>query len=166
MKSKNPKIQTILTKGIVVLMSAMLTATPIVQATSSLDDSYLDTSWVDKLLYGSVGSTAKEIEEYLKGHDTLYITDETQLRALAEFVNNGNNCSGKRIVLLNNIEIDSSREWIPIGNGEKPFKGNFEGNGFTVSGLKFTKDGKSYEELSYVGLFGYVNGGSVKNVNI
>ena len=166
MKSKNPKIQTILKKGIVVLMSAMLTLTPIVQATSSLDDNYLDSSWLDKLLYGSVGSTAKEIEEYFKSHTTLYITNETQLRALAEYVNNGNDCNGKEIVLLNDIEIDSSVEWIPIGTKySNSFYGTFDGNGFSISGLKYLKEGKTQEELVNVGLFG-ISYGNIKNLTI
>lgn len=166
MKSKNPKIQTILKKGIVVLMSAMLTLTPIVQATSSLDDNYLDSSWLDKLLYGSVGSTAKEIEEYFKSHTTLYITNETQLRALAEYVNNGNNCLNKEIILLNDIEIDSSVEWIPIGTKySNSFYGTFDGNGFSISGLKYLKEGKTQEELIHVGLFG-ISYGNIKNVTI
>ena len=43
------------------------------------------------------------------------------------------------------------REWTPIGSNTKPFKGNFIGNGHTVSGLYFNDP-----NVSCVGLFGNV----------
>ena len=168
MKSKITKIQ-ILKKGMAIMMIAMFLTTPITYATTSLDDSYLEGSILDKLLYGTIGSTAKEIEEWLKENETLYIVNETQLRAFAEYVNNGNSCNDKKIVLLNDINLDSETEWIPIGSGISSngdgisFKGIFDGNNKTIRGVKITKLGRSYSELTNVGLFGTVNG-TVKNL--
>jgi len=160
MKSKFKKIQKILMKGMSILLVSAITITPIAYATTSLDDSYLESSWFDKLLYGTVGSTAKEIEEYFNsGKPTLYITNETQLRAFAEYVNNGNSCLGKEIILLNDIEVDSNNEWVPIKN----FAGVFDGKGYTISGVTYKRGSKSFEKLRWIGLFGTLDG-TVKNL--
>lgn len=166
MKSKITKIQEILTKGITIALVGMFSFTPITFAATSLDDSYLEGSFLDKILYGTIGSTAKEIEEYLVGHTTLYISNEIQLRALAEYVNSGNNCYEKEIRLLNDIIVDSSQEWVPIGNISHPFKGRFDGKGYTISGINFNRNNKLYSEISYVGLFGCLNEATIKNITL
>lgn len=155
MKSKNPKIQ-IFKNGIAILLVFMFLLSPIAYATTSLDDGYLEGSLLDKLIYGTVGSTAKEIEEYLERETTLYITNEIQLRALAEYVNNGGNTVGKQIKLLNDIQVNRDQEWIPIGTESTPFKGVFDGMGYTIKGIVFNKENKSYVKMTNVGLFGYV----------
>ena len=66
MKIQNQKIQTILVKGIATLLSIMFVGTPLAYASSSLDDNYLESSIIDRFIYGEVGSTVKSIEEYLK----------------------------------------------------------------------------------------------------
>ncbi len=55
------------------------------------------------------------------------------------------------------------RAWTPIANGKysNQYAGSFDGNGFTVSGLYFNDN-----ETNYVGLFGSVSGGTVKNVGV
>ncbi len=54
------------------------------------------------------------------------------------------------------------REWTPIGNEDNPFKGSFDGQGHTISGLYF-KDINAEE----AGLFGDVNGTvSIDNVGL
>lgn len=60
--------------------------------------------------------------------------------------------------LISNPKLE---EWKPIGTSNNPFKGTFDGQGHTISGL--------YVNLkkNYVGLFGCVGkGGTVKNVNV
>lgn len=165
MKSKNKKIQNILMKGIAITMVTMFTATPMVfAANSSLDDSNI--SLWDKLIYGTVGSTAKEIEEYFEKCPVIYISNEIQLRALAEYVNNGHDCSGKVIYLANNIEV-SQEEWVPIGTNKHPFKGTFDGQNYTISKINFNRNNKLNSELSNVGIIGYVtNTGIVKNLKL
>ena len=44
------------------------------------------------------------------------------------------------------------RHWTPIGNASNNYKGRFNGNNHTVSGLYFNKN-----QTDYVGLFGYVS---------
>ena len=167
MKSKNKKIQ-ILMKGMAIVLVMMFVLTPTAFATSSLDDSNLEGSFLDKILYGTIGSTVKEIEEYFseEGRTTLYITNEKQLRAFAEYVNQGNSCEGKKIVLLNNIIVDSTQEWVPIGKIDTPFKGSFDGRGYTISGVNFNRNNKLYSEISYVGLFGYASNATIKNITL
>lgn len=54
------------------------------------------------------------------------------------------------------------RDWTPICNNDNHFCGNFDGMGFTISGLYFNDS-----TADYVGLFGVVgSGGTVKNVKI
>ena len=106
MKSKITKIQ-ILKKGMAILLVSMFMLTIIAYATSSLDNGYSRTTFLERAWYGAAGSTAIEIEEdFNSGRTTLYIENETQLRALAEYVNNGNDCSGKEIILSNeNMDV-------------------------------------------------------------
>jgi hypothetical protein len=82
------------------------------------------------------------------------------LAGLAQLVNNGNDFSGKTIMLGANIDLDS-REWTAIGTEEKPFKGTFDGKGYVVSGLYINS------EANHQGLFGYLgNGGSIENLGV
>lgn len=50
--------------------------------------------------------------------------------------------------------------WNPIG-GENPFKGTFDGNGHCIKNLY-----SSFYQGGYVGLFGYVNGATIKNLTV
>ncbi|MBQ7901245.1 MAG: Ig-like domain-containing protein, partial [Clostridia bacterium] len=62
--------------------------------------------------------------------------------------------------LQNDIEI-TAEHWTPIGgNGKKVFNGIFDGNGYTISGLKL-----SDSEFAYQGLFAN-NSGTIKNLNV
>lgn len=163
MKSKNPK-KRILKKGLATCLSAMLLASPMVYATTSLDDSYLQSSWWEQILDGTIGSTVNKIEEHMNSNiGPLYITNETQLRAFAEYVNNGNNCANKTIVLLNDIEVDSNLEWTPI----KEFGGTFDGRGHFIKGIKYIREERTYENLISIGFFGRIlQGGTVKNLKV
>ncbi len=50
--------------------------------------------------------------------------------------------------------------WLPIGNSfNAPFSAHFDGNGFTVSNYIVTNN-------QFVGLFGYVNNGTIKNLSL
>jgi PGF-CTERM protein len=65
-------------------------------------------------------------------------------------------------VLVNDINASEARDFEPIGDGERPFTGTFDGNGYVVTGLEIT-DGESER----VGLFGKIGrGGVVKDVSL
>ena len=53
-----------------------------------------------------------------------------------------------------------ARIWEPIGNSSYYFKGEFDGQGHTISGVYINGSN------SYVGLFGYIGNGTVKNVTL
>ena len=87
------------------------------------------------------------------------ITNEAELRFLATLVNDKHiDFSGKVINLDNDIALTET--WMPIGTVDHPFHGIFNGNGHTISGLKV--------EGAYAnaGLFGVVEEGTVKQVNL
>jgi len=84
--------------------------------------------------------------------DTFVITTRRQLAGFAYLVNRKNvSFLGKTVKLGDNIDL-LDVEWIPIGSESKPFAGEFDGCGFTVSGFKVTA------QTSYAGLFGRVSG--------
>ncbi len=70
-------------------------------------------------------------------------------------------------MLTNNIDLstltneEQRSNWTPIGSDSShAYYGTFDGCGYTISNLSV--DG----ELVYAGLFGYINGGTVKNLNV
>ena len=88
------------------------------------------------------------------------ISNVAGLDNLSESSNNGNNYDGKTFVLTANIAYDSSvdNNFTPIGT----FKGTFDGDGHTISGIRINRS--SDEQLA---LFSYVSSSSiVKNITL
>ena len=87
----------------------------------------------------------------------------SQLAGLAGFVNATATYSeyGNRFyILTDNINLNNAA-WTPIGTQYYvDFRGNFDGNGKKVSGLKID----NYSD--YAGLFGQINGGTVRNLGV
>lgn len=97
---------------------------------------------------------------------TYQIATAEQLAGLAELVNSGEeNFEGKTVVLVDDINLDN-KLWTPIGlNGDelsKTFKGTFDGNGKTIRNLRIEQEAAYHA----AGLFGSLNGGTVKNLTI
>lgn len=127
------------------------------------------------------GSITITLADFASGNGTennpYTIKYASDLDHLATFVNNGQDYSGVYFVLSNDIAYSHSSDWnfaenennyTAIGTYEHPFKGTFDGQGYTVSGIriykKYTTSNKSYMDQ---GLFGYVGeGGTVKRVNL
>ena len=59
--------------------------------------------------------------------------------------------------LANDIDM-TDEVYEPIGTNTKPFAGTFDGNNHKISNLKIES------ENQYVGMFGYINGGTIKNI--
>ena len=92
--------------------------------------------------------------------DPYLIADASQLRWFAAQVND-NSKSTICAQLTANIDLES-KEWTPIGKSTSyAYKGTFDGAGYTVKGLKIT--GTATQNC---GLFGYVSGGTVKNLTV
>ena len=89
--------------------------------------------------------------------DPYKIATETQLRKLAELVNDqrtdANNSNALYSTLYYELieDIGLTGEWTPIGTNLNPFKGHFDGNGHTISGLSISSS------ANYLGLFGYTD---------
>ncbi|HHY71451.1 MAG TPA: hypothetical protein GX519_07395, partial [Thermoanaerobacterales bacterium] len=107
--------------------------------------------------------TQPTLSWYSKDEVTFFINFEPELRGLELLVNSDDpelkdNFIGKTVILGRNIELHG--DWKPIGTGsDKPFKGTFDGNGHSISGLKIgssAKDGAV--EGDYQGFFGYTQG--------
>lgn len=98
--------------------------------------------------------------------NVLYIETSTEMWALAKYVNEGNDCSGYTINLLGDIKIEDEEgtSWKPIGSGNYVFSGTFNGNGFTISGMKANYKITGSGTIN-MGLFGTVKG-LVKNLVI
>ncbi len=96
--------------------------------------------------------------------DPFCITNPIQLNQLRNFLNQQNVYFRLEadIDLTEFLEDENSTEgWQPIGTKSTPFKGIFDGNGKTVSGLWIKRSG-----TDYVGFFGNLNGGTVKNLTL
>ena len=77
-------------------------------------------------------------------------------------VNEGDNTACA--VLTADITLQIDTNWTPIGNDSNQYKGTFDGDGHTITGLKV--DIQS-DNTIYAGLFGYIGeGGTIKNLSL
>ena len=92
--------------------------------------------------------------------DNVTIINAGGLKWLAAQVNAGDTFEGKTVKLGANIDLNNEN-WTPIGYWET-FNGTFDGQNYTVKNLKH----HGTEEDCYVGLFGYTENATIKNLNI
>ena len=97
-----------------------------------------------------------------------YIANENQLKKLVDDVANGESYADTYFKLDADIEITADA-WTSIGNGSvgtraasTPFAGHFDGNGHSITGQFNHVAGTANANR---GFFGYVTGGSIKNLN-
>lgn len=123
--------------------------------------------------------TRKPLSEEEQEKDIVY----TEINSVADFIKIRENLSGN-YKLMSNIDLSKVTKddknvgklgWIPFGYGtdgkwQGSFSGIFDGNGHSISGLTMkgnTDDSKNGETpYTSTGLFGRVEGGTLKNVNI
>lgn len=106
--------------------------------------------------------------------DTEFVlANAAELAGLAELVAAGNTFEGKTIKLEGNIDLKplvAGLSFTPIGSSttDVPFKGTFDGAGNTISNMYQSGWDFGYEWGSYgsLGLFGVIDGATIKNVNI
>lgn len=87
------------------------------------------------------------------------IANEANLAWFANRVNSNSSYASINAILTANLDM-GNKAFTPIGNGDRTYKGTFDGNGYTISNLNISSDNH------YVGLFGYVDGGTIKNVKV
>ena len=89
---------------------------------------------------------------------TLPAEEETQVKSGT--TSTADSFAGKTFVLTKDVNLDGN-EWTPVGTSANPFKGTFDGNGYTIHNLVVNGEGKSNQ-----GLFGYTKEGEIKNVTV
>ena len=82
------------------------------------------------------------------------ITTATELNSIR------NNLAGN-YKLMADISLKTYGNWEPIGTAITPFSGTIDGSDYKIIGLTIKK-----ETEEYVGLFGYVSGGTIANLAI
>ena len=114
------------------------------------------------------GTQSSELPSWMLGSETtIYITTAQQLKRLADEVNAGDSKSDKTYLLANDIDLSGYPNWTPIGTfnpnspqANCPFSGVFDGQGYSITGLKISGNEDSK------GLFGYAYSGAIRNVVI
>lgn len=99
----------------------------------------------------------------IKKTDGYHITMPSELKWLADRVNEGNNFSAETFILDNDIDLNN-KPWVPIGDGTSLthyFAGTFDGSGYTIKNV-FTSD--KTRELN--ALFGWVSAAMIKNLTV
>ena len=97
----------------------------------------------------SWASEVENVAQTTKGNTT------TQYSSLAEALNAAKD--GGTVELLGDVTLTGT--WTAVGTENAPFKGTFDGKGYTITGLTIpTSDNE------YMGFIGMLDGGTVKNV--
>ena len=137
----------------------------------------------DHLIAGSIANTGGG--DGLSWDAPILIANRAELAYLAKQVNAGanltvdKNLSGgtlenkddsdsgfKGIYFALAADIDlSAHYWTPIGNRDHPFRGNFDGKGHCVKGLR-VKVETAVSKYAYAGLFGYASVGTLRNLGV
>ena len=99
-------------------------------------------------------------------NDPYIINNASQLDCLAKMVDKGHDYSGKFLKLGADIAYDGTivNNFTSIGGYGNPFKGTFDGDGHTISGINIEKNGNTNDDTNQ-GLFGFISSGAmVKNI--
>ena len=108
------------------------------------------------------------------------ISNADELAGLAQIVNGTwggtperDDFSGKTVRLTRNVDLSKYDNWAPIGHtadiggrrdsgkDSKSFSGTFDGGGFVIGNLTINRPDSGIQ-----GLFGYISGGTVKNLGL
>ncbi len=91
--------------------------------------------------------------------DIYEISDVDDLNSYASLIVSDNATYGKAIYTLKNDIDVTSASLTPFGTQDAPFSGTFDGNGKTITNVTF-------DDVKHVGIIGYMNGGTVKNLAV
>ena len=109
--------------------------------------------WDGTVASGFGGGTGAQNDPYL-------ISTSAQLAYLAQQVNGGTSYAGTYFRQTEDFDL-AGIKWTPIGSGNHPFKGHFDGDNHEIFRLN-----ADINLAMYGGLFGYISSGSVKNVKV
>ena len=130
-----------------------------------------DGSFIIKLDNMSKSYYADNNGKIIGNENMLAIGTAEELKAFRDDVNKGNTYEGWYVYLANDITLDSSEEWKPIGlypiensspndDTNKPFKGTFDGRNHEINGIYINTTDKAQ------GLFGFIAESQIKNLGI
>ena len=103
---------------------------------------------------------AYSISWYDKNQTEFQLSSPQELAGVAYLVNNNfTSFSGQTICLSGDVDL-AGREWIPIGTGNTKFKGNFNGNNYSILNCVINEAG-SY---SNTGFWTILSGNRIENL--
>ena len=145
-------------------ISVTVYATQLASEFDSFNNTYDENADYSADVWNGKIATADELAAATSG-TTVTIDSGKLLAALAQSVNGGNDYAGYTIKLTKNLDLNGN-EWTPIGqkNGNK-FKGTFDGQGYTVTGLKISEK-KAAAFDGYVAFFGATDSATIKNLTV
>lgn len=115
-----------------------------------------------------IGGQDGEIPAWLSDETAadLYIGSEADLAAFRDRVNGADGTpaddfTGKTVRLTADITLSDRQDWTPIGEYETPFSGTLDGGGHVIRNLKINDRNRDY-----LGLFGWVDEGTVRNLGL
>lgn len=139
------------TDGIDVISGATSSSKAILEAT----DAALLKATGENIFDGGIGTKTSPYQ----------ISSKETLLQLDDAVASGYSYEGKYITLTQPVDL-TGVEWVPVGTKDKPFGGNFDGNGYEISNLAIGSESTPSKEAN-VGLFGYVtNTAKFSNVTL
>lgn len=105
---------------------------------------------------------SRELHGTGTAEDPYLISNVAQLEYLRDLSNEGSASYTAHAQLVNDIDLDyaSASSWIPISKSYS-FVGTFDGNGHCIKNLY-----SSFYQGGFVGLFGDVRGGTIKNLTV
>lgn len=134
--------------------------TKLSQGAAALPSSYVGLDFDNKWYMDYGVPMLRTTSEYIYFNDSY--TELCTAEDVLELMNSDGPFTGK-YVLQDDIDLSEYEGELtqrPIGlEAASAFKGTFEGNGFTISGINITYDGKA-------ALFGYATNATIRNLNI
>ena len=112
------------------------------------------------------GQRVKDLSSFTAG-ETYYLSDYGDITRLASLVNLGIDTTGVTFVMTNDIDMSSLGYPLIEGIGidsSKAFKGTFLGNGYEIKNLSY--EVSDTEGIGYLGLFGYTDGATIKDLGL
>lgn len=95
------------------------------------------------------------------------ISTAEDLLAFAEAVNEGSSLTpfmeNGTVVLVNDIDASSIKEWTPVGTKDNPFTGSFDGKGHVIKNINWSVDLSKYPDC---GIIGYAQNANVTGLTV
>ncbi len=111
------------------------------------------------IMTNNSNKTPEPVGHKVASNGTWEIYNAYGLIAFRNHVNSGN--ASTNALLMDNVILDQTQQWTPISNSTNQYKGTFDGNNHTISGLNTNTVAENQ------GLFGYVmTGGVIKNLGL